>query len=395
LNIVLPHYILHAINCLNNAGYEAFAVGGCIRDSLIGRTPTDWDITTSAHPHQILEVFRDFQCLDYGMSHGTITVVIQDSPIEITTYRVDGAYSDGRHPDSVTFTGVLTEDLKRRDFTVNAMAYHPALGLMDPFNGQDDLIHRVLRCVGNPDERFAEDALRILRCFRFASVLGFAIDSATDNAANALSHTLAVVSVERITCEFLKLLCGQNAATVLMEHRNIIEVFLPEIRHLTASATLSVVRPFPAPRLAALFFSACVDPQGATAALQRLRVDNQTIADVGLLLSALYTDQRHSDEEYWILSLLNRLGPSLTLDFLTIKEYGHTVIEHVNDLIDRNVCYCVSMLNINGNDLISIGVPRGPAVGEMLQSLLIAVMSKTCPNEKEALLSYAKTKSPC
>lgn len=388
MNISLPSSVLHAIRLLNNAGFEAFVVGGCVRDSLMGKQPTDWDITTSALPEQTVAVFADYRTIDTGIQHGTVTVILENTPLEITTYRVDGSYSDGRHPDTVAFTRSLQEDLRRRDFTVNAMAYHPERGLVDPFGGQSDLADGIIRCVGAPSERFSEDALRILRAVRFSSVLGFTIDLDTADALRRLSSTLSRVSVERIATEFKKLLCGAEAVRVMAEHRDVIAVFMPEISNCADFSLLSNARPLPHARLAALFYGADVSATAAESALRRLRLDNQTIREASLLLSVRL--QALSREDSCLLRLLNVVGPDLIFDYLDIKSIGKETAQRVQQLLDMKACYQVSMLAVNGDDMIAAGVAPGPAVGATLQALLYAVMEDACPNNKDALLAYMK-----
>jgi len=389
LNIDTPSSVLHAIRLLNNAGYEAFVVGGCVRDSLMGRQPADWDITTSALPEQTVAVFADYRTIDTGIQHGTVTAIIENMPLEITTYRVDGSYSDGRRPDAVIFTRSLQEDLRRRDFTVNAMAYHPEHGLIDPFGGLRDLSRDIIRCVGVPIERFSEDALRILRALRFSSVLGFTIDSDTTAALRQLSSNLSRVSVERITTEFKKLLCGKEAVRVMNEYRDVIALFMPEIGHCTDFSLLADVRPLPRARLATLFYLSEVTVEQAEKALRRLRFDNQTVREVTLLLSdcskELYT------EDSYLLHLLNLLGTDLIFDYLDIKGVSKETTQLVQRLLNDNVCYQISMLAVNGDDLITAGTAPGPAVGAMLQELLYAVMDGRCLNSKDALLAFMKT----
>ena len=217
---------------LEKSGYECFLVGGCVRDMLMGKVPHDIDITTDATPDEIKEVFKGYHTLDIGAKHGTITVILEGEPIEITTYRRESTYTDGRHPDSVTFTQNITDDLSRRDFTCNAIAYSPTIGIVDPFDGQSDIKSKTLRCVGTPAERFKEDSLRILRGLRFASVLGFTIDSATEKAMYSCRELINIVSPERIFTEISKLICGKNAGTILAEYSDILAVALPEIKDM-------------------------------------------------------------------------------------------------------------------------------------------------------------------
>ena len=381
----LPNAVLYALEKLNNSGYEAYVVGGCVRDFLMDKAPQDWDVTTSATPAQMREVFAGDRTIETGIKHGTLTVLVEDLPMEITTFRVDGAYSDGRHPDAVSFTTSLTEDLKRRDFTINAMAYHPVVGIIDPFGGREDLHNAVIRCVGDPSTRFSEDALRILRALRFSAVLGFAIDTNTAAALRALSSTLPRVSIERITTEFTKLLCGNESTAVLQEYRTVISEFFPEIAHCNCIQP-PLTRPVIHARLAALFCSAGVGAQKAESALRRLRMDSNTIRKVVQLLSVDFPDA--AMEKSHNLRLLNRLGPELIFDYYSIHQADVSIIQHTRNLLTSNACYSVAMLAIHGDDVIAAGVTPGPAVGATLQCLLDAVIDGYCPNQSEDLLRY-------
>ena len=225
----IPSYARTALDRLTAAGHEAWLVGGCVRDLLLGRTPGDYDITTAALPEETEGVFAGEQLIETGLRHGTVTVVLEGCPLEITTYRVDGTYADARHPDQVTFTRSLREDAARRDFTVNAMAYHPDRGLWDGFGGRADLEKGLLRCVGDPETRFREDALRILRAVRFASVLGFTLEPATAEAARRTAPLLGQIAPERLSAELTKLLCGPGAGTVLGEYPDILGALIPEL----------------------------------------------------------------------------------------------------------------------------------------------------------------------
>ena len=389
MHIDIPSSVLHAIRLLNDAGYEAFIVGGCVRDCLMGKEPADWDITTSALPDQTGAVFKDYRTIDTGILHGTVTVIVDGIPLEITTYRVDGAYSDGRHPDEVTFTPSLKEDLRRRDFTVNAMAYHPKHGIVDCFGGQEDIQNQIIRCVGNPVERFNEDALRILRAIRFAAVLNFSIESATANAIHRLSANLQNVSIERITAEFKRLICADGVVLIMDKFRDVMDVFMPEITSCDDFSMLSRVPEKIHVRLTALFYSANIDPDAAVGILKRMRFDRQTIKDVSLLLSfranGLFT------EEQYFLHLLNHLGSKLIFDYLAMKEADPLTIIRAKELLEKNPCYQVSMLAVSGDDLLSLGIPAGPEIGSAMNELLNAVMSGDCSNEKDALLSYLTT----
>lgn len=230
--IAIPQNVLDILRALNERGHEAYVVGGCVRDSLLGRTPTDWDVTTSALPEEtagIFDALGGYTVAKTGLAHGTLTIIKEHCPVEITTYRVDGAYSDARHPDAVRFTRSLREDLSRRDFTINAMAYHPDVGLVDYFSGRADLEARRICCVGDPDKRFGEDALRILRALRFASVLEFSLEKMTGESLHRQAFLLRQIAAERIAAEMNKLLCGPATFPVLMEYPDVFEVILPEL----------------------------------------------------------------------------------------------------------------------------------------------------------------------
>lgn len=389
----LPAPVLHSLFALNAAGYEAFVVGGCVRDALMGTKPYDWDITTSALPEQTLTVFQNYRTIETGLQHGTVTVLIEDMPLEITTYRVDGNYSDGRHPDHVTFTRSLRADLRRRDFTVNAMAYHPQIGLVDPFHGQRDLKKGIIRCVGNPKKRFTEDALRILRGLRFSSTLDFIIKPTTSKAMRRLAHTIPCVSIERISVEFNKLLCGKKVQEVLADYADLFEVILPEI-DFKKSAKFTVFDD-PLRNLAALLFDKT--PEEAENACRRLKLNNRTIEGVVALVQcrALPLTPTRRD----ILHALHRLGPELTSALIDLRSVtddlkGNAIRAKWQELQRNNdLCYQLKALQITGQDLISAGIPIGPELGSTLNSLLNAVMDGACPNEKEALQKKV-TKKP-
>lgn len=388
MNMTLPSAVLHAITLLNNAGFEAYAVGGCVRDSLLGNQPADWDIATSALPAEMQLIFSAFHTIETGLRHGTLTVIIEQVSLEITTYRIDGDYSDGRHPDAVLFTRSLTEDLRRRDFTVNAMAYHPETGLIDLYGGQTDLTARIIRCVGEPEQRFSEDALRILRALRFASTLGFSIEEKTETALIALASNLGCVSAERIAVEIKKLISGIDACRILQTYRSVMSVILPEIVNCDDFSMLCRLPTSVRTRFASLFYTANVSAKDAETALRRLRIDNRTIREVSLLLTP--QTNTFDNVESYVLHLLNRFGPDLIYDYLSIHSENEETARCADRLLESNACYQLSMLAITGDDIIATGIKPGPAVGQVLESLLNAVMDGTCPNEKEALLNHVK-----
>ncbi len=425
------------IEQLNTAGFEAYAVGGCVRDLLRGVTPDDIDITTNATPEQMLAVFREERVIPTGLQHGTVTVLIGNESFEVTTYRTDGTYTDGRHPDYVTFTASLQEDLARRDFTINAMAYHPDRGVIDPFGGRHDLSARVLRCVGDPETRFTEDALRIARLVRFMSVLGFDCAPSTADAAHKLNHRLDLVAAERKQVELMKLLMGDHVFRVGEAFPDVLCRIIPVLTPLcgfeqhnphhsfdvythTMRAVHAAVRD-PLVRLAVLlhdigkprtFF---LDEQGighfyghptvseelARETLHALRFDNATTHEVLQLVRN--HDKPVSENRRQIKRYLSQLGKDTFLRLLQVKEADATgcredsvppdftaVRALAEDILAAEDCLTLRDLAVNGNDLITLGIPAGPALGRMLHNLFEAVLDERCTNDREALLSLAK-----
>lgn len=388
MQISLPAAVETAIQQLNTAGYEAYAVGGCVRDSLLGKEPTDWDITTSATPAETQAVFANYRTVETGLKHGTLTVIVDDVPLEITTYRVDGDYSDGRHPDSVSFTRCLSEDLSRRDFTINAMAYHPVVGLVDLFGGQDDLADGLISCVGEASQRFSEDALRIIRALRFASVLGFWITKDTEMAIRALYPTLSCVSTERITAEMGKLLCGISVQRIIGDYFDVFCHIIPEMKDAREFYLLSRTAPSPVARWSAFFYCCNLSVESAEMILHRQRVDNHTIRAVKTLISCRYMPL-NTDAD--LLRLLNRLdNVELLRDYYTLIDIDGETCLRIEHLINENRCYKLSMLAINGDDINACGI-HGPEVKVVLNILLDAIIDGKCPNEKHALLQYVRT----
>lgn len=447
LTLKLPNNVDKILNMLNNAGYEAFAVGGCVRDAMLGIEPNDWDITTSAQPAEIKEVFSSYRTIDIGEAHGTIGVLIDDVVYEITTYRIDGDYADKRHPDSVSFAKTIEEDLSRRDFTVNAMAYNNEKGIVDPFNGQADLKYKALRCVGDPDTRFNEDALRILRGLRFASVYNFGIESKT--AASIIRNRLLLndISEERIASEFNKLLCGDNVKYILSRYKDVFSVFFPEIvstfdfaqntphhnktvwRHITAS--VSFIEPDELLRLVMFLhdvgkpLALRTDSKGidhfkghnhfgavlAKNALERLKYPRKTIDDVCVLIE--YHDVRFNEDKRKIKHVLNIIGKEnferlLKIQLADIKAQSmykreskfrdHELAKQAfREITDNNECYSLQSLAINGSDLIHLGITDGKSIGFILDNLLDEVINETLENDnvtlkKQALEIYAQIK---
>ncbi len=380
-----------AIDRLKSRGYECYTVGGCVRDSLLGALPHDWDLTTSATPPEIKTAFADCRVIETGIQHGTVTVLYQKEPLEITTFRKDGAYADNRHPTAVTFSKTVEDDLSRRDFTVNAMAYHPEKGLIDLFGGREDLKNKLIRCVGDPETRFNEDGLRILRAVRFASALGFALEEATARAVRSCAFLLDGIAKERIREEFSKLLLGKTPAAILRDYPEVFARFLPEILPVPQrTLTFLKIAPLDLPlRLALLFGSA----EDAKTALLRLRYDNETqkktVDLIGLQAGEV-------DLSTVGLRRLLREYPAETVErLLALLECRgmdtHAAKEALQAILARGDCVSLQALAVSGNDLISLGVPAGKQVGAVLEALLDRVIDGGLPNEKAALLEAAKT----
>ena len=422
------------LDTLHRAGYAAYVVGGCVRDSLLGLTPHDWDLCTSALPQQGMELFGEEKCIPTGLQHGTVTVKQGGGLYEITTFRTEGAYTDGRHPDEVHFVPDVREDLARRDFTINAMAYNAKEGLVDPFGGQADLQSGILRAVGVPHQRFTEDALRILRLYRFAARFGFAIDPPTAQAAQELCAHLDCVSVERIEEELAKLLSAPAPAAYLDE--KILGVVLPELSPEALAAAKPVVDACPAGeralpvRLAALLLSLGED--GTRRTLRRLRCSNACIEETAVLVreavpgvpGAFSSDTNRAIPSPALLPAATGSHPSgrsseklparppVSLNIYTRKllgQYGLKTVqrlaalgtalqpEHAADfaalseLAERldadGVCCRVSQLAVNGRDLMAAGVPAGPGIRKVLEALLDGVIREEYPNERQTLLA--------
>ena len=384
------------LDTLHRAGYAAYVVGGCVRDSLLGLTPHDWDLCTSALPQQVMELFGAQRCIPTGLQHGTVTVKQSGALYEITTFRTEGTYTDGRHPDEVHFVPDVREDLARRDLTINAMAYNEKEGLVDPFGGQADLQSGIVRAVGVPRQRFTEDALRILRLYRFAARFGFAIDPPTAQAAQELCAHLDCVSVERIEEELAKLLSAPAPAAYLNE--KILLVILPELSSEALAAAKPVVDACPAGaenlpiRLAALLYSLGED--GTRRTLKRLRCSNALIEEAAVLVREavpgvpvslnIYARRLLGKYNLCTVQRLAALGTALqpehAADFAALSELAE-------QLDADGVCCRVSQLAVNGRDLMAAGVPAGPGIRKVLEALLDGVIREEYPNERQALLA--------
>jgi tRNA nucleotidyltransferase (CCA-adding enzyme) len=440
----LPPEVSWLISRLEEAGFAAYAVGGCVRDSLLSLTPHDWDLCTSALPEQMQEIFRGQHVVETGLKHGTLAVVLNHVPYEITTFRADGPYTDHRHPDSVTFVSDVSGDLSRRDFTVNAMAYSPRSGLVDLFGGQEDLARRVIRCVGIPRDRFEEDALRILRALRFASVYDFSIDPETDRALRLLAPSLEKVAAERIREELFRLLCGEGAGRILREYPEVLACVIPDIRPMIGydqrnhhhhfdlwEHTVQTVENVPAEadlRLTMLLHdtgkpAVCVlDDRGeahyrghqaasaeiAERVTDALRCDRETRERVIRLVRfhdiPLRTDSGAVNlDRSFLLRRLNRFGEKDLRDLFRIHRADRIATGYssrpredqrmeermaaLDALLAEKPCFTLKDLALKGGDLTAMGF-RGPAVGAALQQLLEAVMDGRVPNEKASLHDF-------
>lgn len=436
----MPKNVDTAINLLQSAGFEAYAVGGCVRDSLLGKTPNDWDITTSAKPEDMKSVFADFHCIDTGIKHGTVTVVIDGEPLEITTFRLDGEYEDNRHPKSVTFTSNLGADLGRRDFTVNAMAYSKMTGTVDLFGGQNDLKNKIIRCVGDPDRRFNEDALRILRALRFASALDFEIEEKTAQSLLKNRALLGNISEERIAKELLKLVCGKGAKRILTDFAPVLFEILPELQPMYKNShdnphhcydiyehTLIAVEsidPEPTLRFAMLLHDCGkpavkkFDENGVAHFYGHQRISAEISAQI---LARLKVSNKFRDEILFLVSnhdrwelyentekmprYLSKFGLDGVLNLLKVMradvlaqspEYRYRIDqiadaeEIAKNLAAQKPCLSLSELQINGRTLMDIGIPQGRKLGAVLAQLLDEVIDGVTKNTQEALTTRAR-----
>lgn len=398
------------LDALHAAGYAAYAVGGCVRDSLLGRTAHDWDLCTSALPQQVMELFGTEQCIPTGLQHGTVTIKYGGQLYETTTFRTEGSYTDGRHPDEVRFVPDVREDLARRDFTINAMAYNEAEGLVDPFGGQKDLQNGLLRAVGEPQQRFTEDALRILRLYRFAARFGFALDAATARAARQLAPHLDCISAERIQEELAKLLAAPQPGAYL--EPAVLAVVLPELTPEGLTAAKSVVDACPAGeenlpvRWAALLRS--LGESATRRVLKRLRCSNVCIEETAVLVRETagesvcrsFSEEKASAHpgDIHIRQLLGQYGLCTVERLCALCAALHPqnapacalAAQRARQLEADGVCCRVSQLAVNGRDLMAAGIPAGPALRRVLEALLDGVIRAEYPNEKPALLAAAQ-----
>ena len=433
-----------AVEKLNSQGYEAYLIGGSVRDFIMGLPIGDIDITTNATPQQVEEVFKDFRVIETGLKHGTVTVLIDGEPLEITTYRCEGTYSDNRHPDSVTFSKSLADDVVRRDFTMNGIAYDFKNGFCDLVGGIEDIDNKTIRCIGDAETRFREDALRILRALRFSAVLGFEIEENTKKAIHKCRDLLKNISAERIREEMVKLVCGKNAYSVLIEFADVICVFIPEFKfcvgfeqknrhHIYDVYThilkaLEQSKPDAVIRLALLFHDiakpkvAHFDEDGeqhfyshpkisaemTEQIMTRLRFDNETKNKVVTLVkfhdSPIMLNDADKPDRKRLKRIMSQIGKDLIFDLIEIKrcdnsaqnpiyyrgdEFYAETLALINEIINEKECFSVKDLKINGNDLIALGF-KGKEIGEKLNLCLDAVIEGKVENEYKKLTNFVK-----
>lgn len=439
MKILLPENVKYIIQKLSEAGYEAYAVGGCIRDLVLGRIPGDWDITTSARPEEIKNIFK--KTIDTGIAHGTVTVMISKEGYEVTTYRIDGEYEDSRHPKEVIFTGNLAEDLKRRDFTINAMAYNDETGLVDIFDGMGDIKKGIIRCVGEPKERFTEDALRMMRAIRFAAQLGYAIEENTSLAIRELASTLSNISAERIQTELVKLLVSDHPDWFRKAYElGMTKVFMPEFDALmdchqnnphhiynVGEHVLHSLQHIPADKVLRLTMllhdiakpvTHTTDEDGIShfyghnaigkdiskKILKRLKFDNDTIGKVSLLVGC--HDDKLSTNHATLRKYISGLSPEMFALLLEVKradmmaqstykrqekeEELRIVKEAYEAIIESKNCLSLKELAVTGSDLINLGMKPSRELGEQLALLLNHVLEHPEDNQKEILLGLMK-----
>jgi len=437
--IKIPDEVKYIIETLRSYGYEAYIVGGCVRDCVLGKEPKDWDICTSALPEQTMKCFGGRRIIETGLQHGTITLILNHMPFEITTYRIDGKYSDNRHPDKVEFTSSLKDDLSRRDFTINAMAYNPDEGVIDFFFGMNDLRNGIIRCVGDAGQRFQEDALRIMRALRFASVLGFSIDGDTSKAMLDNSGLLKNIAVERIANEINKMITGNGFSGIIQDHLPVIAEIIPEIMpmngfeqnnpyHCNDVLTHTLLSVVHAPkdvviRLAMLFHDVAKPkcytetdsvghfyghPQAssemAKTILSRLKYDNNTIREVTELI--LYHDADIQSNRKHVKRWLNKIGEARLRQLIEAKRadaMAQSVLSQkkklgaldeisglINEIIKQQQCFSLKDLAVNGKDLLAAGFEEGALIGVVLNRLMEMVINEQVENDRDELLKIAK-----
>ncbi len=424
MKIILPEGAKVMIAQLEQKGCESYVVGGCVRDSLLQKIPYDWDICTAALPQQVCEILRDYPIIQTGLKHGTVTVLYQNTPYEVTTFRTDGEYLDHRRPKQVAFITNLKEDLARRDFTINAIAYHPKKGIIDPFFGEQDLKGKCIRCVGSPKKRFEEDALRIMRALRFASVLGFKIEDQTALAIHQQSDLLQHIAKERIQSELCRCICGSYTADIFRAFPDVLSQFIPELTtclhgDLWERTLISLHGAFDdcIVRLAILFYGIAKSQSSFTndirqqcadithQIMKRLKFKNEWIHQVKQLVFWYGSDPTPDTKQ--IKTYLHQLGPSLFEKFIRVKQADTlwqtpekrqakqqqlSQVERLNQIIiQQKQCFSLKDLAIHGTDLISLGF-SGKEIGYLLNALLQKVIQEELENKREVLLKFIQEK---
>ena len=436
----IPQYAATVLERLEHHGFEAYVVGGCVRDSLMGRTPKDWDVCTNALPDEVLRVFRKFHVIKTGLKHGTVTVMVDHQPVEVTTFRIDGAYTDNRHPDTVNFVSRVEEDLARRDFTINAMAYNPRRGLVDAFGGREDLDARAIRCVGEPDERFHEDGLRILRALRFAARYDFNIETETAHSIRRNRHLLANVSAERIFTELKGILAGEGVLSMLLGFPEVFATIIPEIQPAigfpqknpyhcfdvwTHTAYAVAAAPADVPLRLVMLLHDLGKParhsvgedgrahfyghpetgaQMTKEILLRLKSDNATLERAVVLVrehdivwpttpaGMRRLIGRIGAENVRLLFDVRRADLAAHSEFAKEKDAGAIRAAYLlfEDVLDSTPAFTVKDLPVNGADLMALGMQPGPAMRHVLEQLLAEMQEETLPAEREPMLARAR-----
>lgn len=439
--IAIPYGARYILRLLEDSLEDAYIVGGCVRDSILGKTPHDWDICTSAKPGEVLALMAEhgIKTIETGLQHGTVTAVIGDESYEITTFRVDGEYSDNRRPDTVAFIGHVEEDLARRDFTINAMAYNEYEGFVDPYGGCGDLLQELVRCVGNPDDRFKEDGLRIMRALRFAATYGFKIEKHTAAAIHRNKDLLNNIAAERIQSELTRMLCGKGALDILLEYSDVMAVIIPELGpcigfdqnnkyHIynvydhIAHAVDSYRGTDISIKMALLLHDigkphcytedhngghfhghGVISHKLAKDVMERLRFDNKTKEEV--LTLVLYHDAEIHPGTRSVKRWLNKVGAVPFHNLITVRfadMYAHAdinrderitkyfaILKTAGDVLKERQCFQIKDLAVNGQDIMSLYVPEGPIVGKVLRHLLDKVIAEEIENERDALMKEA------
>lgn len=426
IKIEIPDHVTEIIDRIENAGFEAYLAGGCVRDSLLGIIPKDYDVATNAEPDRVVEIFEDMRVVKTGISHGTVTVVSGSGHVEVTTYRTESGYTDKRRPDKVLFISSIEDDLARRDFTVNAMAYSPDKGLKDPFDGRKDLQKGLIRSVGDPGKRFGEDYLRIIRAARFVSSLGFDIETKTLDAMRIRKEKLGEVAIERIQTEFSLLLCGGHVYKALMECRGFVEVFMPEIKSMgevcpdgkklyektarAVSKTPDSIRLRLAAFLRYIRTPYISKQKGentkdkstiAAGILKRLRFDKETTKKTSVIISEMETSL--VTEERFIKKFLSRHSYEILEDLIEVKkaytpekaEQLEEVRNRAKEIISSGECIFLNDLAVSGQDLIEMGFKPGKKIGEILEDCLSKVIENEIENSCDNLKKYVKIKYRC